>query len=125
MFLLIAFPPFSSIPPDHTSIGLLSLLIAELEAHPHPPHLTRENPIYALMTCTAEYAPDLDSKLSKLVRQSVKDDSALKKVGEWLGKDRQLRPFVGTTQAVDLIAGGVKVNVGSSLSRPSLSQSTF
>lgn len=77
------------------------------------------------MTCTAEYAPDLDSKLSKLVRQSVKDDSALKKVGEWLGKDRQLRPFVGTTQAVDLIAGGVKVNVGSSLSRPSLSQSTF
>ncbi|KAL7411552.1 carboxypeptidase S [Mrakia frigida] len=100
----------SSIPPDHTGIGLLSLLIAEVEAHPHKANLTRENPYYSLMGCAAEFAPGVEPSLRSLIKASVKSDKALKQLGDVFGADRTTRGLVGTTQAVDLIGGGVKVN---------------
>lgn len=95
-----------------TGIGLLSLLIAHLESNPHPTHLTRENPFYSTLTCAAaDDATTLSSLLRKAVQKSQRCDKALKKLETLLVKDPSYRALMGTTQAVDLISGGLKVNV--------------
>jgi Gly-Xaa carboxypeptidase len=102
----------SSVPPEsgHTSIGYLSLLIAHLEANPHEPHLTRENPFYSTLVCAASHG-DVGKKLDKLVKGSLGCDKKLHKLQDELAKDRSYKALIGTTQAVDLISGGIKVNV--------------
>lgn len=62
------------------------------------------------MGCAAEFAPGVDKDLRSLIKASVKSDKALKQLGDVFGADRTTRGLVGTTQAVDLIGGGVKVS---------------
>ncbi|KAH8116276.1 carboxypeptidase S [Phellopilus nigrolimitatus] len=100
----------SSVPPVHTSIGILSALLVEYETHPIPAVLDRTTPIYGMLQCFAAHAPDMDSKLSKTVKKSVSSDKALHELEKFIEKDKTLRAFVGTTQAIDLIQGGVKTN---------------
>jgi len=58
----------SSIPPDHTSIGVLSELITLIEAHQYPTILDRQsNPYYGLLQCSAAHAPDFPKSLHKLI----------------------------------------------------------
>ncbi|KAH8085208.1 putative Gly-X carboxypeptidase [Filobasidium floriforme] len=96
----------SSVPPEHTGIGLLAQAINKLESHPFPTALTSASPYLKYLTCLADYAPDLPKDL----RKSIKTPSKWKKLAAGLSKDPQQRAFLGTTQAVDLIKGGVKVN---------------
>ncbi|CDZ97628.1 carboxypeptidase s [Phaffia rhodozyma] len=100
----------SSVPPDHTGIGLLSLLVAHLEANPHKANLTRSNPFYSTLTCAAEYAPDVNTVLRKLIKASAKSNKALGLLETFLDSRGEYRSLVKTTQAVDLIGGGIKVN---------------
>lgn len=102
----------SSVPPEsgHTSIGYLSLLIAHLEANPHPSHLTRENPFYSTLVCAASHG-DVGKKLDKLVKGSLGCDKKLHQLETELAKNRAYKALIGTTQAVDLVSGGIKVNV--------------
>ncbi|KAF8312643.1 Zn-dependent exopeptidase [Clavulina sp. PMI_390] len=102
----------SSVPPPHTSIGLLALSIALIERNPHTPHLSRTSPFYNTVQCIAENGNDIPSDYLKLVRKSLTSDTALKEL------ERQLVTTSGaianalltTTQAVDIVHGGVKVN---------------
>lgn len=117
---------------QHTGIGLISLLIAQLERHPHEPYLNPQSPLVTLTSCGADFAPDIPGKLKRAIRdveaslapkkgkkhQRI-DKKALKVVQDWWVKgsteDGTLPPGVGkamvsTTQAVDIINGGVKVN---------------
>lgn len=102
----------SSIPPDHTSIGVLSELITLLEADPYPTHLDSENPYLGKMQCGAEHAPEFPSKLRKLLRKESyhskphKDSLAL----EAAKAGPAIRYLMQTSIAVDVIGGGVKVN---------------
>ncbi|KAJ4479573.1 carboxypeptidase S [Lentinula edodes] len=106
----------SSIPPEHTSIGLLSLLIVSLEAHPHLPRLTRNGTAFAAAKCAVEHAPEgkFPPSMKDLARRAMNahDENALEIFSKALFSSV---PFFGvlshTTQAVDLIRGGIKTNM--------------
>jgi Gly-Xaa carboxypeptidase len=121
----------SSIPPAHTSIGILSRLLVEYERNPYTPKLyvisntvlifycllvltsdsrTRGTTVYKTVQCLGEYAPELPSKLRDAIKKSPKSDKALAQVEKFLFEAPQWRALVGTTQAIDLIHGGVKSN---------------
>jgi Gly-Xaa carboxypeptidase len=42
--------------------------------------------------------------------QSLTSDDALRKLTETFYEDRVLRSLLGTTQAIDIISGGIKAN---------------
>lgn len=101
----------SSIPPSHTSIGLLSRFIAAVEDNPHPADLSRTGTPFAMTQCLAAYNPMYPEDLRVLARKAVSDDAALKVLQErLLASDPLYKAMLGTTQAVDLVEGGVKVN---------------
>ncbi|KAG8943367.1 hypothetical protein FRC04_002923 [Tulasnella sp. 424] len=107
----------SSTPPMHTSIGYLALLLTQLEANPRPIHLTPQSPIFKSLECSAIHSPDIPDRLRReVIRASQGDETALKKVKQYIlhsdGPNAEwLRSILGTTQAVDMIHGGVKSNV--------------
>ncbi|KAJ9118393.1 hypothetical protein QFC24_006222 [Naganishia onofrii] len=97
----------SSVPPDHTAIGILSKLLVHLEANPFEPSLTAASPYLKYLTCLADHAPEVGKSFVK----SVKNPKRWAKLAKQLAKESlQNRAFLATTQAIDLISGGVKVN---------------
>ncbi|KAF9221353.1 carboxypeptidase S [Gyrodon lividus] len=101
----------SSVPPEHTSIGLLSRLITAIEDNPHEPRLTRSGTQFAATQCKAAYAPPYSDYLRQLTAEALFNNSALQQLQEGLLRlDPVYAAMLGTTQAVDLIEGGVKVN---------------
>lgn len=107
----------SSVPPDHTSIGVLSELISAIEAEQYPTYIVDENPYYAQLQCGAEHSPDFPSKLKKLIThrsrssshnrcQAKHDHLAL----EAAKQGPEIKYLMQTSQAVDIVAGGVKIN---------------
>lgn len=112
----------SSVPPRHTNIGLTSLLIAALERNATSAELERSSPIYGYLQCAAEFAPDMPSDLRKDVRKSGKDNHALKQLPDAVvdfglgdgfstpGMGNKGLALISTTQAIDMIHGGFKVN---------------
>ncbi|KAF7318359.1 Carboxypeptidase S [Mycena chlorophos] len=100
----------SSVPPDHTSIGMLSALIVHLENNAPTPHLTPGTPAYMMSQCLAAHAPEIPRKAKRAILNAGRSKKALKKAEEFLFQDRMFKSLVGTTQAVDLISGGVKSN---------------
>ncbi|KAG9119675.1 hypothetical protein FRC07_005184, partial [Ceratobasidium sp. 392] len=123
----------SSVPPEHTSIGILASLLVEIESTPYDPELPRSSPIYSLVQCHAAHVPSIPSSFRDAVFKSIcsassshraqrKCDKALKQVeaqlfdaqSELNGGDelkaRAYRSLLRTTQAADIIDGGVKAN---------------
>lgn len=113
----------SSVPPQHTAIGLLALLVAELEANPHPVLLVEENPIYGFATCGAAHAEEIPKRLKNVLiktRQGVKGAwkdlpgeiirSGVKGAATGPGQGNAIEALLRTTQAADIITGGLKVN---------------
>jgi len=100
----------SSVPPKHTSIGILSALLVKLESNPHKVHLTRDDPLYSTMQCVGEHGADVPRGLRKTIENSRHSKKALRSLEEALFKDPVYRSLVGTTQAIDLVRGGAKVN---------------
>ncbi|KAJ6595817.1 hypothetical protein DFH09DRAFT_1305595 [Mycena vulgaris] len=96
----------SSIPPAHTGIGILSELVTTLENHPFYPKLSAKNPFSAFAQCLAEHS-DVDDALKKaLSRERTWDKAAAMIAANSPADGARLM----TTQAVDIIYGGVKVN---------------
>lgn len=107
----------SSIPPDHTGIGVMSELIALIEAHQYPTHLDDQNPYLGLLTCGAEHAPEFPTKLKHLLRKRQEDTNICKTKNKKdhlaleAAKDGPgTRYLMQTSIAADIISGGVKVN---------------
>jgi Gly-Xaa carboxypeptidase len=105
----------SSIPHDHTSIGILSELITLIEASQYPTRLFDVNPYFTQLQCGAAYSPDFDPKLKKLLsdRKNPRnncdadpDQLAL----EAAKQGQNIKYLLQTSQAVDIISGGVKIN---------------
>lgn len=99
------------------------MLIAELEANPHPLLLPPSSPIYGFMECAAGYTSDMPKDLKKTVLRTEKGDKkAWKALPDLIvetglpgqpagpGQGSPIRALMSTTQAADLISGGVKVN---------------
>jgi Gly-Xaa carboxypeptidase len=85
----------------------MSLLISQLESHPFHPSLQPESPYLKWLTCMSDYAPDFPAGM----KRQVKHPRMWPKLAHQLARsDRRLNSFLATTQAADLIRGGVKVN---------------
>jgi Gly-Xaa carboxypeptidase len=95
---------------QHTSIGFLSLLIAHLESNPHPPTLTRGNPLHAGLVCAATHL-DLPWYARAAVKGSLFSDIVLWALNFHLKNHPIIGKLIGTTQAFTLSSGGNKVNV--------------
>ncbi|KAI0038762.1 carboxypeptidase S [Auriscalpium vulgare] len=100
----------SSVPPPHTSIGILARLLVEFEAHPIKSHLERATPAYDMVQCIGAHGKDIDPKLRKALEKSAHSNRALRAVEKILFQEPVFESLVGTTQAIDLIQGGVKSN---------------
>ncbi|KAJ3206134.1 hypothetical protein HDU67_008366 [Dinochytrium kinnereticum] len=97
----------SSLPPDHTAIGMLSEAIVALESNPHPLSLPMNSPHVQTLQCVARHSP----KLSWAERFAIERISLLKPaVLTLLGRDKEMRYLMKTSQAIDVIRGGHKVN---------------
>ncbi|KAJ7636725.1 carboxypeptidase S [Roridomyces roridus] len=101
----------SSIPPEHTSIGILAALIVQLEANPPPAHLVPGTTLFEMAQCLAAHAPDLPVDLKRVLLRAGHSEKARKEAERMLfSSDPAFRALAGTTQAVDVISGGVKSN---------------
>ena len=74
------------------------------------PSQTRKDPLYSTSQCLAEHSKDLPSEYRKLIKRAAHSDFALNALGRILFKDRVNESRVRTTQAIDVIQGGVKAN---------------
>ncbi|KAI0924588.1 hypothetical protein AcW2_005436 [Taiwanofungus camphoratus] len=100
----------SSVPPSHTTIGILAALLVQYENNPIEARLKRDTPMYWHAQCLAAHAPALSPSVRKAIRRSAGSDKALRAAEKALFENTTFRALVGTTQAVDLIDGGVKTN---------------
>ena len=107
----------SSVPPEHTGIGVMSELVALLEAHPYEPKLDSKNPFMGIMQCGAAHAPDFPKKLKKLLprpghhRRSGCQSKRRDELAREAAKAGPIIKYLFTTsQAVDIVGGGVKAN---------------
>ncbi|KAI8619889.1 hypothetical protein BC830DRAFT_1059860, partial [Chytriomyces sp. MP71] len=98
----------SSIPPLHTGIGLMSQLVNALESHPFDVLLTKTNPYLGTVACKAEHSPDPDS----FVRSALQNfDVKSKELAAYLAAlSLNDRYRMASSQAIDIINGGLKVN---------------
>ncbi|KAJ3251771.1 hypothetical protein HDU77_005664 [Chytriomyces hyalinus] len=98
----------SSVPPKHTGIGLTALLVSALEAHPYPVSIPDSNPILGLVHCYAEHSP----KPKKFFKWAVNHlpESRSKLAEKVASISPSFEALLGTTQATDIIFGGLKVN---------------
>lgn len=96
----------SSVPPDHTGIGILSALLVQIE-NDHIANtkysLNSDDVTATFFQCLAKYDSTLDENT-----QDVYTD--VSKLSEFLKNDVSKRPLISTTQAIDVIGGGVKIN---------------
>ncbi|EGO03557.1 hypothetical protein SERLA73DRAFT_46705 [Serpula lacrymans var. lacrymans S7.3] len=100
----------SSVPPPHTSIGMLAKLLVEIEENPFEAHLTRGSPTYKTAQCLAEHGPEMLPALRKNIRLSQYSDEALREAEILLLQNPMFKTLVGTTQSINLIQGGIKTN---------------
>ncbi|ODV93892.1 hypothetical protein PACTADRAFT_45790 [Pachysolen tannophilus NRRL Y-2460] len=100
----------SSIPPDHTSIGIMSALISEIENTPFEPFFTDANPTFMQYTCMAEHSTSIKKDLKKDILNAGNDKAANKRVCDFIDQTKALRYYIKSSQAIDIIKGGVKSN---------------
>ncbi|KAJ7749211.1 hypothetical protein B0H16DRAFT_1420431 [Mycena metata] len=100
----------SSIPPEYTSIGMLAALIVHFENNAPVPSLEVDTPVFEMLQCFAVHAPDVPSVLKRAVLRARRSRTALKLAEAMLLEIPAVKAVVSTTQAVDVINGGVKSN---------------
>lgn len=109
----------SSIPPPHTGIGILSEIVAAVEAHPYTPNFAPENPFLELLQCGADYAEEFPQKLKKLLpkpgahghhKHHHKKGKKDKLAHEAAKMGPEIKYLFTSSAAVDVISGGVKLN---------------
>lgn len=99
-----------SVPPKHTSIGIMSQLITEIEDKEFSPILTNNNPVLGQLYCLAEHSKILNKSIKRDILKAQIDQNANQRVVEYLSKDAETKYLITTSQAVDIIEGGVKSN---------------
>ncbi|KAL4268882.1 peptidase M20A family protein [Pleurotus pulmonarius] len=100
----------SSIPPKHTSIGILAALLVEYESNPYQVHIDPHSPVFGTLSCYAEHAKELPPSLRKAIKQAPHSKKAMRSLEKVILADKMYKSLVGTTQAITLTQGGVKSN---------------
>lgn len=99
----------SKAPPDHTGIGIMSKAIKRLEAHPYPYEMEDSNPTLAMFRCLAEHAPQMNKELRRTVLD-IYHEGHRESLMDFIAANPVYKNMIRTTQAVDVIEGGVKLN---------------
>ncbi|RCK59442.1 Carboxypeptidase S [Candida viswanathii] len=99
-----------SVPPKHTSIGIVAQLITRIEDNDFVPVLSNANPVLGQLYCLAEHSPRLDKELRSSILKSQLDAGANERVVEYLTRNKQTQFLIQSSQAVDIVQGGVKSN---------------
>ncbi|KAH8674122.1 hypothetical protein BX600DRAFT_480198 [Xylariales sp. PMI_506] len=101
----------SSVPPSHTSIGILARAVAALEDSAEanfPLELSASNPLYTLLRCAAE---DPRTELPADARDAILDPEGIPRVIDWIAESEPtLTSLLHTTQAVTIFHAGNKAN---------------
>ncbi|KAJ3074783.1 hypothetical protein HDU98_010274 [Podochytrium sp. JEL0797] len=105
----------SSIPPDHTAIGYLAKAVSELEDHPYVPTISKDldsSPFFNELLCGVEHGPNMEKYLKRAIKKASTSPSNKnqQQLVNLLVPNIKHKSLMTTTQAVDIIAGGVKVN---------------
>lgn len=101
----------SSVPPDHTSIGIMAELEHLIENDPFKPVFTPENPTFEFLQCLAIHAGDkMGWRLRKSILRAGFDKVANLYVVKYLTSNKLTRYLIQTSQAMDIIRGGEKNN---------------
>lgn len=100
----------SSVPPEHTTIGVAADLITEFEKNPFKSDFHVDNPLFGSLICSAEHSSLLPDDVKDLIFNAEIDDDKRQKLTEYLSREPLMGSLIKTTQAIDLINGGVKAN---------------
>ncbi|CAB4256483.1 similar to Saccharomyces cerevisiae YJL172W CPS1 Vacuolar carboxypeptidase yscS [Maudiozyma barnettii] len=100
----------SSSPPAHTTIGVAASMITSLEDNPALFDFNVQNPLYGFMTCAAEYSSLLPTSIKEMVLGAATNETLENLLGQTLYNTELTKNYITTTQAVDIINGGVKAN---------------
>lgn len=101
----------SSTPPDHSGIGFAAQVVTELEGTKlFEPSLDKYHPLISELSCFATYSPDVDTHTRKKWLSLASSEDERQSLAKEFSSDRFQRSSIITTQAVDVIGGGVKVN---------------
>ncbi|KAK6515918.1 hypothetical protein TWF281_004510 [Arthrobotrys megalospora] len=96
----------SSIPPPHSSIGMISEFVVELENYPFEIEFSDDNPLYDLFTCAAAHAKDFPDELSSFIEDGDRQGLA----DAIIKFDPRYEADLRSTVAVTTIQGGTKLN---------------
>ena len=88
----------------------MSQLITEIEDKEFSPILTNNNPVLGQLYCLAEHSKILNKSIKGDILKAQIDQNANQRVVEYLSKDAETKHLITTSQAVDIIEGGVKSN---------------
>jgi Gly-Xaa carboxypeptidase len=98
----------SSVPPPHTSIGVLSELIQAIEADTYPTYLNEKNPYYGTIVCGGAYAPKFPESLKEILSHDKRDSKSCTKkdlLAEEAAKESLFHKYLMTTSiAVDVVS---------------------
>ncbi|KAM0546638.1 hypothetical protein ACHAPJ_010776 [Fusarium lateritium] len=105
----------SSMPPAHTSAGIAAELVSLIEKTPYSPQLHKDNPLLDFLWCGAEHAPGFMTGLRYLLprRDRTGNLESIKRLffPRLVSRVSHMAGYLmTTTQAVDVVQGGVKVN---------------
>ncbi|KAL7952299.1 carboxypeptidase S [Trichoderma compactum] len=96
----------SSTPTPHTSIGMMSEIVVALESKPFEPKIIPDGPIHQGLVCFTRYSPYALPALTGYINWGLLDNAA-KLLAQ---TQRETQYFIQTSQAVNWIAGGQKIN---------------
>lgn len=100
----------SSMPPDHTTIGIASELIALIESNPYPYVFSEENPFYDFLSCYGKYNDEIPPIAKKAILEAPTSEEQKQILLQWLDKVKSMRELMRTSQSADIIHGGIKSN---------------
>ena len=100
----------SSIVDKRTAIGIMGQLIVEIDNNEMPTYFIDKNPTFYQYVCLAENSIDIDTKLKNDILNSQIDQNANENVRNFINKDKYTAYAIKTSQAIDIINGGEKIN---------------
>lgn len=100
----------SSAPPKHTNIGIVSKLITLIENDDFKPFFTKKNPLMKYLQQFAKVSKSLPEFLRTAMLRAEFDDNSKAIVIEWLKKNPFGLYLIKSSQAVNVIHGGLKSN---------------
>ncbi|KAK6203428.1 uncharacterized protein RJT21DRAFT_119584 [Scheffersomyces amazonensis] len=100
----------SSVPPDHTSIGIMSELAYIIERDPYSPIFTDQNPLLKYLQCLAVNSDKVPTLTKKAILRAGFDKFANGKVVEVISRRAETKYLIRTSQAIDIVKGGEKAN---------------